>query len=106
MNCFNPACNRELRYLRDGRVVRVLRGNNEQPSMEHYWLCGACYQIYDFLFPPDGTVIPGSKAHGDHADEFHFRDVLLPERRGEKPRRKPGAQRKFPLTSAILGLYL
>jgi hypothetical protein len=97
MNCFNPACNRELRYFRDGREVRVLRGNNEQPSMEHYWLCGACYQIYDFLFPPDGTVIPGSKAHGDHADEFHFRDVLLPKRRGEK--RAPGENRELNVSS-------
>jgi hypothetical protein len=23
--CFNPACRRNLRYLRDGRVVRVIR---------------------------------------------------------------------------------
>lgn len=81
MNCFNPACNRELRYLRDGRVVRVIRGKSEDPSMEHYWLCGFCYQLHDFVFPRDGTVILGTKAQGAHADEFHIRDIRLPDRR-------------------------
>jgi hypothetical protein len=84
MNCLNPACSRELRYLRDGRVVRVIRGKDEEVSMEHYWLCGACYQLYDFVFPPDGTVALGNRSHAEHADEIQFRDVRLPERRSEK----------------------
>jgi hypothetical protein len=92
MNCLNPACSRELRYLRDGRVVRVIRGKDEEASMEHYWLCGACYRIYDFVFPPDGTVTLGNRSHAEHADEFHFRDVRLPERRREK--RVPGQNRE------------
>jgi hypothetical protein len=84
MNCLNPACSRELRYLRDGRVVRVIRGKDEEVSMEHYWLCGGCYQLYDFVFPPDGTVALGKRSHTEHADEIHFRDVRLPEGRSEK----------------------
>jgi hypothetical protein len=82
--CFNPTCNRELRYLREGRVVRVIRGKEDDAVMEHYWLCGICYQSYDFVFPPDGTVALSDKRRGEHADEFHFRDVRLPERRTEK----------------------
>lgn len=77
-HCFNPACNRELHYLRDGRVVRVIRGKEENPTMEHYWLCGACYQLYDFVFPPDGTVTLGAKMHREHANEFHLPEILLP----------------------------
>jgi hypothetical protein len=40
--CFNPACKRSLEYLRDGRVVRVIRGKDENISVEHYWLSGLC----------------------------------------------------------------
>ena len=77
-HCFNPACNRELHYLRDGRVVRVIRGKEENPTMEHYWLCGGCYRLYDFVFPPDGTVTLGAKMHREHANEFHLPEILLP----------------------------
>ena len=84
MNCLNPACSRELRYLRDGRVVRVIRGKDEEASMEHYWLCGSCYQFYDFVFPPYGTVTLGPRGEGEHTDELNFSDVLIPERRSKK----------------------
>ena len=79
--CFNPACNRELHYLRDGRVVRVIRGMEGDASVEHYWLCGSCYQFHDFIFALDGAVTLGNKSTGDHADEITFGDVVLPERR-------------------------
>jgi hypothetical protein len=83
-SCFNPACRRELHYLRDGRVVRVIRGKEEDLSVEHYWLCGPCYETNDFVFSPDGAVSLGVKSRGAYADEFHFRDVLLPERRSAR----------------------
>ena len=79
--CFNPSCKIKLHYLRDGRVVRVIREKGGDISVEHYWLCGPCYEYYDFEFSPDGSVSLGPKARGEHADEFHFRDVLLPDRR-------------------------
>ena len=77
MNCFNPACNRELRYLRDGRVVRVLRGNNEQPSMEHYWLCGACYQVYDTTARSVGPKLDVSFPLPDFSSLWLLRIVAL-----------------------------
>ena len=97
--CFNPACNRELRYLRDGRVVRVIRGDDENACMEHYWLCGACYQRYDFVFPSDGTVTLGDKMHREHANEFQMPEVVLPERRSEK--RTSGDIRKLPQSVTV-----
>jgi len=99
-HCFNSACNRELRYLRDGRVVRVIRGKDEQASMEHFWLCRPCYELYDFVFPSDGTVALGNKGCGEHADEFHFRDVLLPERRSGK-RAAADDREPYPRASAL-----
>lgn len=89
--CFNPACRRELRYLQDGRVVRVIRGKAEDASVEHYWLCGPCYATHDFEFPSDGSVALRDRSGGDHTDQFYLRDVLLPERRIRK--RAPGDHR-------------
>ena len=89
-HCFNPACNRALHYLRDGRVVRLIRGKDERAAVEHYWLCGTCYQVYDFVFPPDGTVSLGAKMHREHAYELHFptRQLLFGYCRvGHKPPR-------------------
>lgn len=48
--CFNPNCRTELRYLRSGRVVRVLRHETDQTVVEHFWLCGSCYATLDFAF--------------------------------------------------------
>jgi hypothetical protein len=52
--CFNPGCRKELRYLRSGRVVRVLKQGIDRIEVEHFWLCGACYVSYDFRFGDDG----------------------------------------------------
>ncbi len=52
--CFNPACKRELLYLRDGRVVRLVKAQREKATVEHFWLCGECYQLYDFQFSSRG----------------------------------------------------
>ena len=54
--CFNPACRRNLDYLRSGRVVRTVRTTDGSKSVEHYWLCGSCYGNFDFDFKPDGSV--------------------------------------------------
>ena len=82
--CFNPACKRKLDYLRDGRVVRVTREKEEDIFVEHYWLCGACYETHDFEFPADGTVIIRERSGNQHTEEFYFHDVLLPDRRRTK----------------------
>lgn len=68
--CFNPACKKQLRYLRDGRVVRVVGKNPDRLEIQHYWLCGRCYQSYDFVFGSDGTVVLGARYHiFVHADD-------------------------------------
>lgn len=54
--CFNPDCNQRLRYLREGRVVRVIQHKGDELAIEHFWLCGPCYTLYDFRFSSDGHV--------------------------------------------------
>jgi hypothetical protein len=53
--CFNPVCKRELLYLREGRVVRLVKTQGGQARVEHFWLCGDCYQLYDFQFSAKGV---------------------------------------------------
>ena len=79
--CFNPACDKELRYLRDGRVIRVIRRQDDQTLVQHYWLCGTCYDHYDFDFQPDGNVSIQSRSHA-HSDKVHIGDVMLVSRAG------------------------
>lgn len=74
--CFNSACARELRYLRDGRVVRVMHKEEGKVLAQHYWLCGACYHLYDFEFPPTGGVLLRPRATGQHSDKFDVKDML------------------------------
>jgi hypothetical protein len=54
--CMNPECRKELHYLRNGRVIRTTRRIGTEVQVEHFWLCGACHQDYDFLFAKDGRV--------------------------------------------------
>ncbi len=75
--CFNPDCRRKLHYLRDGRVVRVITGKDEQQVLEHFWLCGPCYEEYNFAFPPTGEVILEHKPKIKQSEEFHFGEVVI-----------------------------
>ena len=54
--CMNPECRKELRYLRNGRVIRTTHRNGGRVQVEHFWLCGECHLDYDFLFGKDGHV--------------------------------------------------
>jgi hypothetical protein len=54
--CYNPECKKELCYLREGRVVRVVHGGGDEARLEHFWLCGHCSRIYGFVLPSDGPV--------------------------------------------------
>jgi hypothetical protein len=54
--CMNPECHKELRYLRDGRVIRTMHRSAGQVKVEHFWLCGDCHIDYDFLLAKDGRV--------------------------------------------------
>jgi hypothetical protein len=55
--CFNPSCRRELMYLRDGRVVRIIRDNSAGAlRVEHFWLCGSCHLQYEFWFTDEKVL--------------------------------------------------
>jgi hypothetical protein len=54
-NCANPKCAKPLHYLREGRVFVFdvqedrsgkITGGKQGHHLEHYWLCGACSQLF------------------------------------------------------------
>jgi len=53
-NCANPQCAKPLHYLREGRVFVFdvqdqfdnRAGEKHGHHLEHYWLCGACAQLF------------------------------------------------------------
>lgn len=55
--CMNPECRKELVYLRDGRVIRVVRRSRERVWLEHFWLCGDCLIRFDFRISEVGEVV-------------------------------------------------
>ena len=66
--CFNPSCRRELTYLRDGRVVRIIRDGPEGLRVEHFWLCGSCHLRYDFRFTDDMALSIGPRMGGARSE--------------------------------------
>lgn len=73
--CSNPNCHRELRYLRGGRVVRVIRQAGGVPEIEHFWLCEDCCRSYEFSFLPGGRVLCRRKQkHPIEGVEVHRAD--------------------------------
>jgi hypothetical protein len=73
--CSNPDCRRELRYLRGGRVVRVIRKAGGVPEIEHFWLCEDCHRSCEFSFLPDGRVLcKGKQKHAIDSAEVHRAD--------------------------------
>ena len=61
-HCANPQCCKPLHYLREGRVYvfdvtrPVANGERTPRRMEHFWLCGACSEVYLLEQGEDRTV--------------------------------------------------
>ena len=54
--CANPACQEELHYLRNGRIIAVNVPAGPSTGVEHFWLCGTCCQYLDFDRVQDGRM--------------------------------------------------
>jgi hypothetical protein len=78
-HCYNSACRKELHYLREGRVVRILHGDGEDARVEHFWLCGTCSEHFEFVFTPDGSVALGSRSKPRCSLDLDVQDDLLLE---------------------------
>jgi hypothetical protein len=74
--CFNPQCKRELLYLREGRVMRVVTKQADCSQVEHFWLCANCYRTYDFCFSTAAGVSLVLRSRRG-IDDFH-RSPLIP----------------------------
>jgi hypothetical protein len=46
-NCFDPACKKELRYLRQGAVYQWETGIGPEFRSEFFWLCPNCSSTFE-----------------------------------------------------------
>jgi len=54
--CMNSECGKPLRYLNNGRVIRTIKRTDGALAIQHFWLCGECYVLYDFSVSNGGDV--------------------------------------------------
>jgi hypothetical protein len=73
-NCFNPKCNEELRYLRQGSVYQWETGVAEDFQSEFFWLCPVCSPIFKLVSDHDGEP---SLAPAARKDEWGRRDSRI-----------------------------
>lgn len=55
--CLNAACRKPLDYLRAGRIVRTQYQESTHLILEHFWLCGDCSQLFDFIVFSDKPAV-------------------------------------------------
>jgi hypothetical protein len=56
-NCFNPECNEELHYLRQGSVYQLESGPGQKQHSEFFWLCPACSCTFKVASDDSGMPI-------------------------------------------------
>ncbi len=54
-HCFNPACNEELRYLRQGSVYQWETGVGRNFRSEFFWLCPNCSSMFELASDDKGV---------------------------------------------------
>jgi hypothetical protein len=67
-NCFNPACQKELRYLRQGAVYQWEKGSGPEFDSEFFWLCPRCSCTFDVGSDRQGMpslTVCGAKIEGN-----------------------------------------
>jgi hypothetical protein len=67
-HCFNPECNEELRYLRQGSVYQWETGVGREFHSEFFWLCPTCSSRFMVASDDNGEplLVPcSSKRDGD-----------------------------------------
>ena len=83
-HCFNPNCNEELRYLRQGSVYQRESGIGQEFRSEFFWLCPICSSTFKLASDDNGEpslVSCGSKREGDrrHSRIRRVFGEVLPE---------------------------
>lgn len=87
-NCANPACNKSLHYLREGRIFlffqkKTSRMNDKLPQcLEHFWLCGDCAKTWTLGMDRENCLQLIAAKHGGRKTHFSAASFcpLRPER--------------------------
>jgi hypothetical protein len=86
-HCFNPECNEELRYLRQGSVYQWETGVAQDFHSEFFWLCPTCSPLFKVTSDHDGEPSLAPAALRDERDRRNsrirrvLRDVMVPQLR-------------------------
>ena len=56
-HCFNPKCNQELRYLRQGSVYQLETGVGREFHSEFFWLCPICSSKFKLASDDNGRPL-------------------------------------------------
>ena len=56
-HCFNPECNEELRYLREGSVYQRETGIGQEFHSEFFWLCPLCSSALKLASDDNGEPV-------------------------------------------------
>ncbi len=77
-HCFNPECNEELRYLRQGSVYQRETGAAQDFRSEFFWLCQACSPLFKVTSDDDGkpSLVPATRRDERVHRNFRIRRVL------------------------------
>jgi hypothetical protein len=85
-HCFNPQCNEELRYLRQGSVYQWERGVAKNFHSEFFWLCSTCSPLFKVISDHEGDPSLAPAALRDEAGRRKsrirrvLRDVMVARR--------------------------
>jgi hypothetical protein len=77
-HCFNPACNKELRYLRQGTVYQWETGIGRDFHSEFFWPCPNCSSTFELASDENGgPLLAPWGARGEvHPRRSRIRRVL------------------------------
>jgi len=84
-HCFNPECNEELRYLRQGSVYQWETGVAQDFHSEFFWLCPTCSPLFKVTFDHDGEPSLAPAALRDERGRRNsrirrvLRNVMVPQ---------------------------
>jgi hypothetical protein len=68
-NCFNPACNEELRYLRQGSVYQLETGVGREFHSEFFWLCPVCSTTFKVGSDHKGAPLLSSNSSSEECHQ-------------------------------------
>ena len=72
-HCFNPDCNEELHYLRQGSVYQLETGLGREFHSEFFWLCPVCSASFKVSSDDKGTPLLSTSGSNEECHQMGCR---------------------------------